>query len=287
MNLQKLSDKQLLSETEKVVRIEKSQTIIVLRHLQEIERRKLFGDLACGSLFDYCIDNLGYSRAEAQLRISAMRLMKDSIEVEKALEVGQLSLTNASMAYSHLRENEKETGVKPSLDKKLNLIHELKDQPTRKAEAILDSKKGGNKKPKSKEKVSLGARTRKALDEIKKLMGEDLNEEEIIALALDEKLISLKKKPQNRKILAKTDTRYISEGIKLQVRQRANHQCEFKAGEKRCRERRNLQYDHIYPFAWGGKSELGNIQLLCANHNRRRAIKSFGMNKMNYFGRSK
>ncbi len=56
----------------------------------------------------------------------------------------------------------------------------------------------------------------------------------------------------------------------------ANHQCEFKNQQgKRCQERRNLQFDHVKPFALGGDGSAQNIQMLCFAHNQRRAKLTF------------
>jgi hypothetical protein len=74
MNLKKLTDKELLKSTELISKREKSITLILLRHLREIDLRRCFADLGCSSLFNYCTDILGYSRAETHTRICAMGL---------------------------------------------------------------------------------------------------------------------------------------------------------------------------------------------------------------------
>jgi hypothetical protein len=40
-----------------------------------------------------------------------------------------------------------------------------------------------------------------------------------------------------------------------------------------------LQFEHIYPFALGGKHSPENIRLLCQSHNQLFAIQQFGLEK--------
>jgi len=64
--------------------------------------------------------------------------------------------------------------------------------------------------------------------------------------------------------------RYVPASLRREVWRRAGGQCEFRVGadKTRCTRRHQLQVDHRLPVAWGGRSELGNLQLLCSAHNR-------------------
>ncbi len=54
-------------------------------------------------------------------------------------------------------------------------------------------------------------------------------------------------------------------------------QCTFvSASGKRCDCREGLHIDHILALAKGGKTELSNLQLLCAAHNQYKAEQEFG-----------
>ena len=44
----------------------------------------------------------------------------------------------------------------------------------------------------------------------------------------------------------------------------------------RCCETRNLEFDHIKPFALGGESTVENLRLVCRGHNRMYAENVFG-----------
>ena len=105
--LRTLKDFELLSLTKSLVQKERELTTQVLRHLAEIERRKLYCDLKYGSLFDYAVGELGYSEASAGRRIQAMRLMNEIPEVEQKIESGALNLSNICQAQGFFRDQKK------------------------------------------------------------------------------------------------------------------------------------------------------------------------------------
>lgn len=100
MNLQTLSDQDLLHRTRELVQRERELLTEVLNHLREVERRRLFSDLGCSSLFDYATRELGYSEDQAYRRITAMRLLKELPEVEDKISEGSLTLSVLSVAGS-------------------------------------------------------------------------------------------------------------------------------------------------------------------------------------------
>jgi hypothetical protein len=95
--INKLTDKQLLSDVRKLITKERELLVLVLDHLQEIERRRLFSDLGYKSLFEYCVNELDYSKEQACRRIDAMRVAKKNPEIKKSLEEGKTSLSNLNL----------------------------------------------------------------------------------------------------------------------------------------------------------------------------------------------
>src|ERR1700679_3901741 len=104
-HLKALLDHELLISTKVLVQKERAVTMEVLRHLQEIERRKLY--CKYGSLFDYAVHELGYSEAAAGRRIQAMRLMTEIPEIESKIESGALNLSNICQAQGFFRDIKK------------------------------------------------------------------------------------------------------------------------------------------------------------------------------------
>ncbi len=69
-------------------------------------------------------------------------------------------------------------------------------------------------------------------------------------------------------------SRYIPQRVRDEIWNRDKARC------TQCGSRRNLNIDHIQPFARGGTSTLENLRLLCFNCNQRQAIKSFGVEQI-------
>ena len=94
--IKQLSNKELLLQTKLLVQKERSIHIQILRHLAEIDSRKLFFKQGFFSLFDYAVRELGYSEGAAYRRIKAMKLCRDLPETANRLQSGRLSLSAAS-----------------------------------------------------------------------------------------------------------------------------------------------------------------------------------------------
>ena len=74
--------------------------VVVIDHLREIHKRRLYLRLGFSSLFDYAVRELGYSDAAAWRRIKAMRLCADVEGVRERLQSGTMTL-NAAAQLQH------------------------------------------------------------------------------------------------------------------------------------------------------------------------------------------
>jgi hypothetical protein len=64
-------------------------------------------------------------------------------------------------------------------------------------------------------------------------------------------------------------SRYVPVEIKRKLWNRSQGKCEFKhINGQHCESRNLLQIDHIYPYSFGGATELKNLRLLCAQCNQ-------------------
>lgn len=105
--------------------------------------------------------------------------------------------------------------------------------------------------------------------------------EEIVDFYLERRDPELKKRPASPRP-SNGRRREIPQWIKDRVQRRDGGQCSFTACDgKRCGERKGLEYDHIIPWALGGKSdELCNVRLLCRTHNQLAGRRIFGAEAM-------
>ena len=141
--IKQLSNKELLSQTKLLVQKERSIHIQVLRHLAEIDSRKLFFKQGFFSLFDYAVRELGYSEGAAYRRIKAMKLCRELPETANRLQSGRLSLSAASQLQVFFEKQNKK--IKEEAKKALPLksaegrvsVNEAKEQKKSGEEQIL------------------------------------------------------------------------------------------------------------------------------------------------------
>ncbi len=72
--------------------------------------------------------------------------------------------------------------------------------------------------------------------------------------------------------------RHIPAAVRDSVYTRDSGRCTFTGPNGvRCETTRNLQIDHVKPFALGGGNDASNLRLLCAKHNQLQAKRTFGV----------
>jgi len=95
--LKGISSRQLLSRIRKLSETERKAVLSILIHLIEIERRKLYLPLGFSSLFEFCMEHLGYSESTASRRIRIARCIRDFPQCYRALASGKVSMTSLAM----------------------------------------------------------------------------------------------------------------------------------------------------------------------------------------------
>ena len=299
MNLKHLTNSELHLQTVAKAEHERMSTIEVLWHLRENERRMLYAEMGNRDLKEYCVKELKYSEGSAWRRISAMRLLKDVPEIEEKIQTGDLNLTQMVMAQSHFRE------VKSTQTEKREVLLSLENQTVKSTGRILAELKPEDmqvkpvesEKPKRGQKLEvtfvLDEEMQKDLQEIEILLGKPHSKLELFKLMTKQTLADLKKKQmkghRDAANAGKWDgsrihgnSRYVSAGTRRQVEIRDQSRCQYRDPKygKQCEARFHMQIEHKVPFAKGGGHDLNNLQLLCGNHNRLRAIQQFGFQKI-------
>lgn len=290
MNLKNLSNEALLSQTKLCARNECEMTLQVLHHIKEIERRRLFAALSYSSLFDYTTRELGYCAASACRRIDAMRLLKDLPEIEEKIQDGKLTLSTVARAQSFFK---KEVLAD---DNKREILQKLEGKSTRQVEKELlsfSSQPETHLQEKIKPVTPTLSEVRfyaddELLENLERLKGllahsrPDMTTADLISylakMAL-KKLDPAQHEVQNRSTPApNVSVRYASRPVARSVWKRDQSQCTWTdpTSGKKCGSTYRLQIDHRHPYALGGKSELSNLRLLCAQHNRYEAERYFG-----------
>ena len=315
MNLSKLTDQSLHLQLKDFVTQERGLLIIVLEHLREVERRRLYSDFKRSSLFDYAVNELGYSEDQAHRRIQAMRLMKDLPEVKEKLSSGALSLTNAAKAQSLFRRSTHSSVVLPMNKRcKLAVLKSIEHKSTREAERELVQFQPQDVVPSDRQKtispshvelkVVLDQKTMAKLEEVRALLGPkgvELSHDQLLQVMAEAAIAKLKEKRFGKRRVQQTqELQTIEEATSSQSlgaskgdeKKSVRNPRYLPAAVKhavwqrdqgqccKCGSRRNLQYDHIEPLGIGGKSGIENLRLLCFSCNQRAAMHVYGLDLM-------
>ncbi len=136
MNLENLSDDNLLKSTEEAALTARESIIRLLHHLAEVQRRRLFARVGCDSLFDYCVRVVHMSHGEAARRVNASRALAEFPNLEEKIVSGTLTVTAISQAQIFFKSERKLSNPIPE-EKKQEIYLQLENQSTRSAEKIL------------------------------------------------------------------------------------------------------------------------------------------------------
>ena len=105
--LGRLPDRVLLARTRQLVDRERHLHVEIIDHLREIEDRDLHLARGFSTLFDYAVNELGYSNGAAWRRTLAMRLCRRMADVRERLRSGSLTLSTAAQLQSAFERQER------------------------------------------------------------------------------------------------------------------------------------------------------------------------------------
>jgi len=300
-------------ELSAAVSTERSACANVIFHLAELDRRKLYLEDACSSLFAYCVERLGYSEDGANKRVRVARLVQRFPQVLDDLASGEVHLTGLFLLSGHLTENNVEQLMDEARGRSKRQIEELiarwfprPDVPATvtpmapaQTELSTVSGTGSSQIPRRAAparleplspatiRLELTARVelRDKLEQARNLLSHTIPSGDlatILELALDRLIADETKRrsgsgKSRKRRETKPGSRHVPVEIQRVVHERDGNQGTFTDAEgRRCSEKRFLTIEHIHPFAKGGPTTVENCCLLCQGHNAFRARQVFG-----------
>jgi 5-methylcytosine-specific restriction endonuclease McrA len=271
MNLNHLTDDQLIKDSILLADRERSLLSEILWHLKEIDNRRLYSDLRCSSLFDYCVKVMKYSEGQASRRVSACRMLIAMPEIISDIKMGELNLTQLNQAKNFFDEEE----IQNTKEKK-EVLEKLKGKTTRETEKIL----WGLKKESSPRRVNLYLleQTVESLEKLKALKAHSCPDMDSLIMKMSQEVNKLWDPTivlRNRKKTA-GDSRYVQVGLKAKIWKNDKGKC------SNCDSIFALEVDHLRPYAVGGKTKEENLRLLCRSCNQRKSLVYFGKKKFNF-----
>jgi hypothetical protein len=293
MDIRTLSDSELLNELTIRVKKERTSMTEVLEFLREVDRRRLYAEQGCSSLWEFCTKVHGYSAGSAARRIDAMRLLREIPELKEELESGEQNLTSLAKAKQFFRAEEKHVEKKLTMEKKREVLKKIRGKSTREGEkALLEmssvpieishpEKKRAIDSEHTELKLVIDSELLEKLDRIKALRSHanpSMGYKELLEYMADEILKKIEPKPRKPTPAPelKTGRVAILAAIKREIKKPGK--CSYvdpKTG-KNCDSTYFLEMDHVTPVALGGTNDLKNLRLYCRAHNQRASVKIFG-----------
>jgi len=124
--LSSISDSELLASMPALVLRERVAMVEVIEHLVELERRRLYLEQACSSLYSYCLERLDYSEDAAMKRVRVARLALRLPAVLEELRSGALHLTGLFLLSEYLTD-----------ENQTELLAEARGQSRREIEKLI------------------------------------------------------------------------------------------------------------------------------------------------------
>lgn len=296
-----LSNLELLSRFGKLVQTERKITHLVLECIAEIDSRKLYLDKAYPSLYEFLVQEFGYSSSAALRRIESARLLREVPGLASKIESGALNLSQLSKVQQAVRAVQKVEARKLDVQEKQELLHRIEHTTQQQTEVILSQALSlpifteDKTKHHRDESVTLTitfskeqmAILKQAQDLIAHAVPEKNWAEAITYLA--QKEVDRRTQSRNRKSQPVASKAIPAEGVahgsigagKIPSRKpllnttkkvilRRDKCCQYKDNitGKVCGSTRFLQTDHRQSVWAGGGNELSNLQILCAQHNQ-------------------
>jgi hypothetical protein len=134
--LMNLKSQALVLDLKNLVGEERKLKARILHYLWVIQCKRIFAEFGYPSLFEFCIKHLGYTEAETQRRISAMKLLGELPQIEEKITEGKLSLSALAMAQSLFRQEAKNENSF-SKEQKIEVLEVLENKSVRECEKEL------------------------------------------------------------------------------------------------------------------------------------------------------
>lgn len=137
VDLKTISNLELKSRLERLVHHERKLITLVLEHIAEVERRKLYLEWNFLSLYDYLTRGLKYSGSAAHRRVQAARALVQVPTIKKEIESGALNLTQIVQVQTAINHEQK-THKLVAIETKKEIFAEISNRTTVETEKILD-----------------------------------------------------------------------------------------------------------------------------------------------------
>ena len=260
----------------------------LLSSLMEMQRRKLFAELGCTGIFDYCLRHLKFCESQASYYKRIAEVSHKVPELMAAVVQGELSISKARRITSVITpanhqqwiQNAK-TMKQKDLEKAVSIVNP-QAHPVERIRPVARNV--------SELRVAIDDETDHNLEILKDLLSQKLKRPATLAdvIAWTVKEMCEKHDPQKR---AERSQKRISIGkqfktarpaaepkagrlpipakVKHEVVLRDGQSCSYRSSEGLiCGTKRWNDLHHVVPVSQGGRNEAHNLKFLCSAHHR-------------------
>jgi hypothetical protein len=239
---------------------EKQITSEILEKLQLMEDSRGYLKMGYNSLFDYLVRGLSYSEATAYQRQACVRLARDVPEIMEKIDQGALSVSAITSVFKHIRHQ--------PIEQKREVLAKIENKSSREVKKLFLEPMTPIKIKKSEYqdkvfiRLELTHEQNKKLERLKALKSHNHTLESLFESLIENELKNFENIQFKR--TSSKNPRQISRRLRNDVFKASQYACQHPG----CKSNHFLQVDHIVPVRAGGDQVRGNLQVLCASHNR-------------------
>lgn len=303
LSLETLSDEALMRRFGELVEQDRRRTAALLRHIEVIDRRKIWAKLGYPSMFALCVNRYHMSESTAGKRIGAARAARRFPILFSMIASGEIHLSGLHRLKAQLTTENHKKILQQAKHKTMREVEELvarlapqPDVPTT-LRALPRRRTAPDPVPlapgRYKLQLTLGQSAHDKLRQLQDLLAHQIQNTDpavIVELALDALLTEVQKRkigstdrPRSAKPTRRSGRRVraIPVTFRREVWKRDQGRCTFEGEDgHRCNETRGLEFAHLKPWGQGGEHSVENLALRCRAHNALEADRDYGASTM-------
>ncbi len=261
--ISKLNNKELDQKIKSLARAENRLLALVIEHIKEADRRKLYLDFNYPNLYDYLVKECGYPGGSAQRRIDAAKLLAVEPKLKAKIESGEINLSQTTLLQKAFREKNKTT-----LEQKRSLIAKISDMTVADTQVLISKELDIKIKEQTKVTHQKDGSVRLEVTFTQEQWESLQKAKDLASNATQSNDLGTLIKYLSDRFIKQKEGSAATMAVKKQVLQR-DQCCQHKDPytQRLCGSRWNLHIDHIKPKWAGGTDDLENLRVLCQKHN--------------------
>lgn len=302
MDFRKMNRTELDMHLKNLIRKEREILHLILETIREIDSRRMYLEMGYSSLFDYLTQAVGYSNASAQRRIDAARLLAEIPNLCEKIQSGELKLNQISMVQKATRDAAKQSDKKVTIEEKIVLLETISNQSVQQTQKEIANffdlpvehftKQTTQADESVRIEITLSKEAYEKLQRAQALISGAVPERDLVRFVeyVSEKIIQQRTSARSKvkdSLVAKSrgsaklglPARSFSSPPWKKVAHGKQSCCQYKdpTTGRVCESKWFLQVDHKQPQWAFGSNDPGNLQILCAAHNRLKYRKEAGI----------